>query len=72
MAIHKYVVLNVILQYYDEPYSYKGLSNFYMNFLNINRVAIHKYVVLNVILQYYDEPYSGKGLVNYLSDYLEY
>ncbi|MBK6373930.1 MAG: hypothetical protein IPF67_12405 [Saprospiraceae bacterium] len=60
------------MQYYDEPYSYKGLSNYLYDFWNINRVAIHKYVVLNVILQYYDEPYSGKGLVNYLSDYLEY
>ena len=69
---HKYVVLNVILQYYDEPYSYKGLFNYFCDFLYINRLAIHKYVVSNVILQYYDEPYSCKGLVNYLYDFLEY
>jgi len=33
VAIHKYVVSNVILQYYDEPYSYKGLSNYLYDFL---------------------------------------
>ncbi|MBK9025168.1 MAG: hypothetical protein IPL69_14670 [Saprospiraceae bacterium] len=63
MAIHKYVVLNVILQYYDEPYSYKGFVNYLSDFW------MELYAVLNVILQYYDEPYSYKGLVNYLSDF---
>jgi len=32
LAIHKYVVSNVILQYYDEPYSYKVLVNYLSDF----------------------------------------
>jgi len=33
LAIHKYVVLNVILKYYDEPYSGKGLVNYLSDYL---------------------------------------